>query len=132
VHVLFGGSAGLTSSKSQMWSENSAGIPGSAGEQEHFGYSMVAANFGRDAHADLALTSSGGVLVLYGTKSGPTSVGCQRWSQNSAGIKGVSERLDFSATHLRRPIWAVVHTRTLPWGPGASLSAVATPLVRSM
>jgi hypothetical protein len=31
VHVLFGSAAGLTSSGSQMWSQNSRGIPGVAG-----------------------------------------------------------------------------------------------------
>jgi hypothetical protein len=46
---------GLTSSGSQMWSQNSRGVLGVAGVGESFGLSLADANFGRDGHADLAV-----------------------------------------------------------------------------
>ena len=99
VHVLFGSAAGLTSSGSQMWSQNSRRVPGVADKYDSFGSTLTAANFGRDGHADLAVgvpqmtvkrynQSSGAVIVLYGSASGLTSAGSQLWSQDSPGIKG--------------------------------------------
>jgi hypothetical protein len=104
VHVLFGATTGLTSSGSQLWSQNSRGVPGVAREGELFGLSLVAAGFGGDSHDDLAIgvpfkssstkEHSGAVIVLYGSDSGVTSAGSQLWTQNSPGIKGAGEDLD--------------------------------------
>ena len=106
VHVLFGTAAGLTSSESQMWSQNSRGVPGTANGGEFAGHSLAAADFGRDGHDDLAIgiwgksnstkSAFGAVLVLYGSHSGLGSAGSQAWSQDSRGIKGgADERSDW-------------------------------------
>jgi hypothetical protein len=111
VHILFGTAGGLTSSRSQMWSQNSRGVPGSAREADLFGWSLAAANFGRDSHDDLAVgvpfkSSStkgaqfGTVIVLHGSDSGLTPAGGQAWSQDSPGIKEVAEGGDFFGISL--------------------------------
>jgi hypothetical protein len=104
VHVLFGSAAGLKSSGSQMWSQNSRGVPEVAEEGEAFGFALAAADFGRDGRADLAVGVPGesrsgkgvvgGVTMLYGSRTGVTAAGSQLWSQASAGIKGAAETAD--------------------------------------
>jgi hypothetical protein len=111
VHVLFGSAAGLTSSGSQMWSQNSRGVPGAAEEYDSFGSTLAAANFGNNSYADLAVgvpskmsgrynPSSGAVIVLYGSASGLTSARSQLWIQDSPGIKGVTAVYDGFGTSL--------------------------------
>jgi len=106
VHVMFGSAAGLTSSGSQMWSQNSRGVPGVAEGGDGFGSALAAANLGWDGHADLAVgiwgdnNDAGAVILLSGSGSGLTSAGSQLWSQDSEGIDGVAETEDFFGATL--------------------------------
>ena len=101
VHVIYGGSPGLVSAGNQIWSQNSPGIADKAEIVDFFGWSLAAANFGKSAHADLAIgapleslgavNSPGAVHVLYGTSTGLKATGSQFWNQNSTGILGTNE-----------------------------------------
>jgi hypothetical protein len=100
VNVIYGGSAGLTSSGDQFWHQNSAGIAESAGFLDLFGWSLAAANFGKSGQADLAIGvpfetigspaigAAGVVHVLYGSSTGLKAAGDQLWHQNSTGVLG--------------------------------------------
>jgi hypothetical protein len=98
VHVIYGSANGLTGTGSQFWTQNSPGVFGEAEEFDQFGVSLAAANFGKSAHADLAIGESfedaGGVHVIYGSPSGLTGTGSQFWTQNSTGIFGEAEADD--------------------------------------
>ena len=96
VRVLYGGSGGLAATGSQLWTLDTPGILGTAAPGDHFGFSLVAGNFGKGGHADLAIgipfravgsaDNAGAVIVIYGSNSGLKSDGNQFWSQETARI----------------------------------------------
>ena len=100
VQVLYGSGTGLTAAGSQLWSQDSPGIGGTAEANDDFGLTMAAGNFNGDGAADLAIGAPGensfaGVVhVLYGSGTGLTAAGSQVWSQDSPGIGGTAEAGD--------------------------------------
>jgi FG-GAP repeat protein len=89
--VVFGSANGLASAGSQWWNLDSPGVPNQANQDDSFGKSLVAANFGNGPPADLAIgfdgvSDAGAVIVLYGTTTGLTGTGAQAWDQDSPGI----------------------------------------------
>ncbi len=104
VNVIYGGSAGLTSDGNQLWTQDTSGIKGTAGAMDHFGEAVAVGDFNADGFDDLAVgvpdddpstvTDAGVVNVIYGSASGLTSSGNQKWSQDSSGIKGTVQKKD--------------------------------------
>ena len=103
VHVLYGSAAGLTSSGSQLWSQDSPGVPGTAEFSDTFGTALAFSDFDGDDHDDLVVgvpfesvgrRHGGAVNVIYGSASGLSAAGSQFWSQNSPGIIGSVEEYD--------------------------------------
>jgi hypothetical protein len=98
VLVLYGASGGIDESRSQLWSQETRGVPGSE-EADWFGAALAAADFGspvgRSRFADLAIGSpqeslgrveyTGRVHVLYGSAQGLSSAGVQVWNQRRVG-----------------------------------------------
>jgi hypothetical protein len=95
VNVIHGSSSGLRSDPDRLWTQNSAGIKGVASQRDRFGSALIAADFSRDAAADLAIgvpsedagvdIDAGAVAVLYGRPgSGLAARGDQRWLQDGA------------------------------------------------
>jgi hypothetical protein len=104
VAVLYGSSAGLSSSGNQLWSQESPGIEESAGEIDEFGRYLAIGDFDADGFGDLGIaaggedlegaptiTDAGAVHVLYGTAAGLTASGSQLWTQDTAGILDQAE-----------------------------------------
>jgi len=104
VHILYGSSGiGLTSAQNQFLSQNTSGIANSSEEDDQFGHTLAAANFGRDSasrcYDDLVVSSfemigppdtdeegpshwdHGAVNVIYGSSGGLTSAGNQIFHQ---------------------------------------------------
>jgi hypothetical protein len=85
-------------------------IHGDPNDQENFGASLAAGNLGKNSHADLAVgvpndwiettQRAGSVNVLYGSTTGITTMGNQRWTQDSAGIAGAAEDPDHFGSAL--------------------------------
>ncbi len=103
VHTIYGSATGLTATGSQLWSQASAGIPGSPVAGDHFGASLAIADFGGSAYSDLAIgipdedgavANVGGVEVLPGSAAGLTATGQQYWDQGTAGIASSPEAGD--------------------------------------
>jgi hypothetical protein len=105
VHVIYGFPRGLAARGSQVWTQRSTGIAGTAERNDSFGAALTAANFGhdQDGHrtADLAIgvpgegigstSSAGAVQVMYGSL-GQLSAGSSRgFSQDTPGVKGAAE-----------------------------------------
>ncbi len=94
VVVLPGSTAGLTTTGRQIWTQNSAGVPGTARVDEGFGAALTAGPFDRDTRDDLAVGApedeghTGSVTVLHGGSNGLTGTGAQAFDQNSPGITG--------------------------------------------
>jgi hypothetical protein len=101
IHVLYGSTAGLTTTGSQLWSQDSSGVAGGAEAFDVFGGALADGNFNADGRADLAVgawgenSASGVVHVLYGSAAGLTATGSQLWSQASPGVAGEPEGADF-------------------------------------
>jgi hypothetical protein len=101
VNVIYGTGGGLSSNASQFWSQNSPGIVGNLGAYDLFGWSVFAANFGDGGQADLAIGAvldngnsvldSGQINVIYGSPSGLSSTGNQRWNQDSTDVQDQCE-----------------------------------------
>jgi len=85
-----------------QFDQDGRGIPGGMAEpDDHFGWALAAADFGRDKHADLAVGvpgdgpgATGSVVIIYSLSYGLRRYRAQRWSQGSAGIVGTRERND--------------------------------------
>ncbi len=104
VNVLYGSVTGLTSTASQLLSQNTAGVPGSAENTDIFGWDVAAGAFDGSSRDGLAVGvplesmpgvgAPGVVDVLPGSPSGLTGTGAQGWSQNSAGVPGIAHNGD--------------------------------------
>ena len=105
VHVLYGSAGGLTATSSQLWSQDSPGIADQAEDGDRLGSALATGDFNGDGPADLAMGApgenlnsgfgSGVVHVLAGSGAGLTATGSQLWSQDSPGVAGAPEFLDF-------------------------------------
>lgn len=104
VTVLPGSSSGLVSTGSSLLSRATPGIPGGL-RRGFFGGDLIAADYGRSEHADLAIASdwddlgqgdrrwgAGTVNLVYGSRTGLAAPGSQLWSQDSPGVPGTAER----------------------------------------
>ncbi len=103
VNVIYGSPAGLTATGNQFWTQDSPGILGTAELGDLFGLALGAADFDGDGSADLVVgirfednvgVHDGGVIAIYGTRSGLAASGNQFWSQDSAGISDQAESGD--------------------------------------
>ncbi len=77
--ITYGSANGLESSKIQVVSQSSSGVPGASEDGDRFGAAAASADFNNDGYADLAVgapgedTAEGGtgaVTVLWGSKAG--------------------------------------------------------------
>jgi hypothetical protein len=88
---------------SQVWTQDSPDVPGTAEPGERFGASLAAGDFDEDGRADLAIgvrfdringKVAGSVNVLYGDAAGLTGTGAQLWHQDLAAVPGGAEADD--------------------------------------
>jgi hypothetical protein len=110
VEVLLGSSAGLTATGSALWSEGTAGVPGSLASGDQFGASLAVSDLNGDGFADLAIGApgravsgrslAGAAIVLYGSSTGLTATGSQMWTQDTAGVPNAAETDDHFAFAL--------------------------------
>lgn len=112
VNVIYGSTTGLTSAGSQLWSQATPGMMGTAEAGDEFGFSLAAGDFNGDGRDDLAvgvphegvsvslssgcfdIADAGAINVLYGTPYGLLDPGFDFWSQATQGIRGTAETGD--------------------------------------
>ena len=100
VVLLPGSATGLTTTQSQLWTQDSPGVQGTARSDAGFGDSLVMAPLNRDGRADLAIGAAsdggGSVTVLLGSAAGLTTdgIGGVRYTQSTPGIPGTDEGAD--------------------------------------
>jgi hypothetical protein len=98
VTIMYGSRDGLTHRRTQTLTSDDVGTePASEG----FGGALAPGDFNGDGYADLAIGDdlgttglTGEVWVVHGSPSGLTTLGSQKWSQDSPGIGGVDESGD--------------------------------------
>jgi hypothetical protein len=103
VNVLYGTPGGLRVARNQLWTQDTAGIKGLAGQGHQFGFVLAAGDLSRNGRDELAIGIPGGVIsghpgagaisVLHGRRGGLSSVD-QLWSQDARGILGHAETND--------------------------------------
>jgi FG-GAP repeat/FG-GAP-like repeat len=103
VNVLPGSAGGLTGRGSQLFTQNSPGVPGGTELGDNLGLALTSDDFNSDSFADLAIGSAedvgtiedaGAVNVLLGSAGGLTGVGSQLFTQDSPGVPGDPEEND--------------------------------------
>lgn len=113
MQVIYGSATGLTATGNQFWSQNSPGILDTAEQGDQFSQTLAAGDYNADGYADIAVgvpwedlhssnvnLDQGAVNVIYGTASGLTATGNQKWTQDSPGILDVAERADHFSESL--------------------------------
>lgn len=101
VHVFYGRSSGLVTGKSgtalndQIFAQGKDGVPGSSETYPRFGDRTAFGDFNGDGCADLAISATsalleGTVTIIYGSKTGLTTRGLQRFT--SAQVFGDTDR----------------------------------------
>jgi hypothetical protein len=98
VFVVKGSATGLGSFLS-VFSQDSAGVPGVHKSNDLFGNALSSGDANGDGRDDLAIGAqwdwedrgwaTGSVTILYGSATGLSGSGAQRWSKDSPGIGGV-------------------------------------------
>jgi hypothetical protein len=108
-NVLFGTSAGLDAARAQLWTEDSAGVPGKV-QPGDFGAAIAVTDLDGDGYAELVLggmdelfrgeSIAGRIIVLPGSDAGPVGAGSKRWTQDSPGVRDRAESFDVFGTAL--------------------------------
>jgi hypothetical protein len=115
VNVLYGGARGLSTRGEQQFTQATPGIGDVPEQDDFFGGALAAGDFNGDGIGDLAIgvpgegvptgdgtnrAAAGMVHVLYGSRDGLRVAGSDAWTQDSPGIKGVTEARDGFGTAL--------------------------------
>lgn len=112
VAVFYGGATGVSTTRSAVFSQDTAGVPGADEPHDSFGDTLAAGDVNGDGYPDLAIGASfesigsaaqtGSVWVLRGGASGLTGTGAQSFSQGTPGVPGANESSDMfgDAIHL--------------------------------
>jgi len=104
VNTLRGSAGGLTGTGSQLFTQDSPGVPGCAEQGDSFGaFVQAAGDFNGDRFTDLAvgvsedlggIAGAGAVSILPGSAGGLTGIGSQMVTQDSPGVPDSAELLD--------------------------------------
>ena len=109
-HVLFGSDKGLTARGDLLLTQKPAEVPTDASQDDNFGRSLSAGEFGRTGRRDLvigstgedidAVQSAGAITAFYGRRTGPDPTVGYMWSQGTLDVEGELEAFDFFGTDL--------------------------------
>ena len=110
ITVLYGTADGPTGIGSQLWTQDSSGILGTAQAGDGFGATLSAGDYDHDGYSDLAAgaptdtvgpdAGAGAVNIVYGTAVGLASAANQYLTQDDANLFGVAEPDDHVGSGL--------------------------------
>ncbi|MFE9201125.1 hypothetical protein [Micromonospora sp. NPDC007230] len=109
VTVLFGGSAGLTATGAQYFTQDQSAVPGVSESNDHFGYTLAIGKVNGDRYADLVIgapqeddstawNGSGLVTLMWGSATGVSSTGAT--SVTGAALRGAMGQAENYAWYL--------------------------------
>ncbi|GIJ78120.1 FG-GAP repeat-containing protein [Micromonospora phaseoli] len=104
IAVFTGRTGGLSGSAVKVISQRTAGVPGSAEQDDRFGGALAVGDVTGDGRADVLVgapgeaigtkTGAGTIVLLKGSASGLTGTGAQGFDQDHAVVPGGTERDD--------------------------------------
>jgi hypothetical protein len=103
VTVLYSDGTRIGTVNAVQVTQQTAGMPGTAGYEDYFGWTLAAGDVNGDGRSELAIFSPGDtyVTVVPGGSSGLVYANARGWTQNSSGIPGSSESGDWWGNSLR-------------------------------
>jgi hypothetical protein len=103
VTVLYSDGTRIATTGAVQVTQQTSGMPGTAGHKDFFGATLAAGDTHGDGKADLAIYSQGDtyVTVVPGGDTGLRYGSARGWTQNSAGIPGSTEPRDYWGGSLR-------------------------------
>ncbi|MFH0517220.1 FG-GAP repeat protein [Streptomyces sp. M41] len=92
VTVLFGSASGLTTKGAKSYTQNTAGVPGTAESWDRLGTAVDLTDVTKDGRADLAIgvdgeNTTGGLWTLRGTSTGLTTAGAKGMTAAAVALK---------------------------------------------
>ncbi|MFI9250765.1 FG-GAP and VCBS repeat-containing protein [Streptomyces sp. NPDC053069] len=89
--LLRGSAAGLTGAEATAYTQNTAGVPGTAETEDHFGWAVHLADLNKDGEAEVVVgtpgeNTDGLVWIARGSAGGPVTNGSAAISGKSAGL----------------------------------------------
>ncbi|BBC35179.1 hypothetical protein SGFS_064730 [Streptomyces graminofaciens] len=95
VTVLYGSASGLTTSGAKTYSQDTAGVPGTAERQDGFGGAVRLIDLNKNGKAELVVgapgeDAKGALFVLNGTAKGLTTTNAKSISTANVGLKNTS------------------------------------------
>ena len=104
MNVIYGSATGSKTTGTQLWHQDTPGVPGVAEAGDMFGSSIATGDVNNDGYDDLAvgapgedigsIVDGGAVHLFLGSPSGLKATGSQIWEQNTPGILDTSEKSD--------------------------------------
>jgi hypothetical protein len=98
INVFYGSKDGLNISGSQWFDQRTPGLPGTSEFDDNFGHSLAVGDYDNDGFADLVVgvprkqidnhITAGGVVVMYGSSEGLSTLGSQWFDQDNQDISG--------------------------------------------
>jgi len=93
VTILFGSASGLTTTGAKSYTQDTAGVPGTAESDDDFGQSVRLVDLDKNGKADLVAGSPsengyGAVTVLRGTSTGLTTTGAKSLTARDVSLQG--------------------------------------------
>jgi hypothetical protein len=138
VNVLYGGSAGITGTGSQLFHQGTNGVISDPEQFDSFGFSLTVGDFGGDGPADLAIgvpgesagtiEGAGAINVLRGSANGLAGADSQLFHQGSPGIGSDPEAFDDFGLALAAPGSQSVGGSST--SSASAATAAAVPLAR--
>ncbi|CAM5638751.1 VCBS repeat-containing protein OS=Streptomyces alboniger OX=132473 GN=CP975_16960 PE=4 SV=1 [Streptomyces alboniger] len=101
VAVVYGSAGGLKTSTKQVFSQNTAGVPGAAEQDDQFGSALTTADLDQDGYADLVVGVSGEDTESGGVNSGYVQV---IWG----GSQGLSASSSLATGRNNEGSWAML------------------------
>lgn len=111
VTVTYGAATGLSTRTPVRITQDTASVPGTGEKGDGFGRALSAGDTNGDGYADIAVGApdeaigterrAGSVIVLRGSATGLTGTGSKAFHQDTTGVPGTAEALDFFGSEVR-------------------------------
>ncbi|MEH1124674.1 hypothetical protein [Micromonospora sp. CPCC 206061] len=107
VTVLYGAAGGLTTTGTQLFTQETAGIPSAAEPHDTFGYGLAIGDMTRDGYADLAISApsegesnspyeGGLIMLLRGSATGVVTTGVTSFYGAPQGLSAIGDTMSIA------------------------------------